>query len=87
MIRYASDSSNPAFPFEEKSGDGTHYHSHSGMTMRNYFAAKALAGLCANPGGPFQRNDQSGWGLVNCDEGAIARACYLLADAMLKETV
>lgn len=32
----------PAFPFDEKEGDGTHYHSHGGMTLRDYFAAKAM---------------------------------------------
>ena len=56
-----------------------------GMTMRDYFAAKALAGLCANPGGPFQANDASGWSIVNCSVLDIARECYGLADAMLAE--
>jgi hypothetical protein len=79
MIRYASDSSNPAFPFEEKSGDGTHYHSHSGMTMRNYFAAQALPSViiqCANDA----RIDGE------TIEQMFARKSYLVADAMLKES-
>lgn len=57
---------------------------HSNMTLRNYFAAKALSGLCANPGGPFQANDRSGWGLVNCSVDQIAELAYDMADAMLK---
>lgn len=35
----------PAFPFNEKDGSGVHYHSHGGMTLRDYFAAKALPAL------------------------------------------
>jgi len=40
-----------------------------GMTLREYFAAKAMQGLCANG----NRNAQD-----------IARAAYIIADAMLK---
>ncbi|HBL4694236.1 TPA: hypothetical protein LRL12_000402 [Citrobacter freundii] len=54
------------------------------MTLRDYFAAKALQGLCANPGGPFQVNDMSGWAIVNCELDDIAKESYKLADAMLK---
>ncbi|WP_033054164.1 hypothetical protein [Sinorhizobium meliloti] len=43
------DNGGAAFPFQEKLGDGTHYHSHEGMTFRQYAAVKALAGLLANP--------------------------------------
>lgn len=39
----------PAFPYEEHNGDGTIYNDHFGMTLRDYFAAKALAALIANP--------------------------------------
>lgn len=55
-----------------------------GMTFRDYLAAKALAGLCANPGGPFQANAMSGWSITNCTTDAVARECYGLADAMLR---
>ena len=54
------------------------------MTIRDYFAAKALQGLCANPGGPFQANDMSGWAIVNCDLDDIAIESYKLADAMIR---
>lgn len=55
----------------------------SGMTLRDWFAGQALAGLCANSGGPFQANGMSGWGLVNCGHNTIADQSYLLADALL----
>ncbi|MDX3877639.1 hypothetical protein [Achromobacter denitrificans] len=67
----------PAFPRDER------HLGHNGMTLRDYFAAKALAGLCANPGGPFQACDQSGWRIVNCTFAQIADEAYGLADSML----
>lgn len=54
------------------------------LTIRDYFAAKALQGLCANSGGPFQANNMSGWAIVNCDIDDIAAESYKLADAMLR---
>ena len=56
----------------------------SGMTLRDYFAAKAMQGLCANPGAAFQANPRSGWGLVNCELENVAVLSYSIADAMLK---
>lgn len=61
-----------------------HNYPIEGMTLRDYFAAKALQGLCANPGGPFQANSMSGWAIVNCELDDIAKESYKLADAMLK---
>jgi len=69
----------PAFP-RTYIADG-----HNGMTLRDYFAAQVMAGLCANPGGPFQACAQSGWTIVNCSPSDIARQCYELADAMFAE--
>jgi hypothetical protein len=54
----------PAFPF------GTGYQ---GMTLRDYFAAKALEGMCAG--------QQS---KMFSDQDHLAKGAYLLADAMLK---
>lgn len=31
----------PAFPYDEKSGDGSHWHSHPGMSLRDWFASQA----------------------------------------------
>lgn len=43
----------------------------AGMTLRDYFAAKAMEGRVSG-----------GW--IPGDENAVARECYKLADAMLK---
>ena len=45
---------------------------YAGMTLRDYFAAKAMQGICAH---------HDSWGL--CDN-EIAQNAYVLADAMLK---
>ena len=45
------------------------YPAHAGMTLRDYFAAKAMQGLLANN---------------NLDAQQIAQAAYKVADAMLK---
>lgn len=54
-----------------------------GLTVRDWFAGQALAGLAGNPGGPYQANDWRGWGIVNCDVSDIAAECYEMADAMI----
>ena len=48
-----------------------HNLQNDGMTLRDYFAAKALQGLVAGT-------------LQTVDTSLIARDCYVLADAMLK---
>ena len=73
----------PAFP-------GIAQHStrddiHEGMSLLDWFAGQALAGLCSNPGGPFQANAMNGWGIVNCTPENVAIECYSLAREMLKE--
>ena len=51
-----------------------------GMTLRDYFAAKALQGMCANPDDSHERYD------LDFEEYTkeIARCAYQMADAMLK---
>jgi len=64
----------PAFPSDEKgfNYDGQYVvNAHPGMTLRDYFAAKALQGFLAN-------NNASGTPESN------ATAAYTFADAMLK---
>lgn len=69
----------PAFPVP-----GLQDHEEfNGMPLRDYFAAKVVAGLCANPGGPYQQSNQSGWTLVNCTLDQVAEEAYRLADAMI----
>lgn len=58
----------PAFPLlAEQTNDGW---PHTGMTLRDYFAAKAMQALAAN----------QAW-----SEESIAEAAYRQADAMMKE--
>ena len=59
-------------------------HNFQGMTIRDAAAFKALQGLCANSGGPFQANGTGGWALVNCTEDQVADLAYSLADAMIR---
>lgn len=61
----------PAFPGLHPSKE-CHYQD-AGMTLRDYFAARALAGLLANKDRPGHFSDQDD-----------ATYCYSMADAMLK---
>ena len=60
------DTGGPAFPF------GTAF---SGMTLRDYFAAKAMVGILT---ATARRDDK------NYNEEALAFLSYTVADAMLK---
>lgn len=67
----------PAFPHAEYTEDipnGTRVHqAHPGMSLRDYFAAKALQGLLANP-----RADQDWIGA-----GHHIQSAFTIADQML----
>lgn len=77
----AQNNGGPAFPFGVKvirrdgygGGEQVIDDNEGGMTLRDYFAAKALQGMLANQH-PYQAND----------EHMFARDAYVLADAMLK---
>jgi len=78
----------PVTPGEIRADDGRILErTECGMTLRDYFAAKALQGFLANAGGPIQNNGSTGWGLVNCNIKFIAEYSYDFADAMLKARV
>jgi hypothetical protein len=67
----------PAFPmtgFETRNGQGIQLVHHTGMTLRDYFAAKAMQGMLAAC---------TGWS--NADQDRMARTSYRMADEMLKE--
>jgi hypothetical protein len=66
------DTSGPAFP-----GALDRHHS-EGMTLRDYFAAKAMQSLFAGAIADAFTLDQD----INCDMAA--RIAYTMADAMLK---
>lgn len=81
------DTGGPAFPggvnqvyTNVELGDPTQ----EGMTLRDYFAAKAIQGLLSNPSGPIQANGMSGWDFCNCTPSDVALTAYTVADAMLK---
>lgn len=75
----------PAFPHSFESVPGhPHWEQSTGMSLHNWFAGQALAGLCANSGGPFQANALNGWDIVNCDPSHVANWCHNLADAMVE---
>lgn len=69
----------PAFPIPLLEGQS--YQGHApcdGMTLRDYFAAKALGVMCAS--------NVNATGTFATPEGreTVARACYFMADAMLR---
>jgi hypothetical protein len=68
----------PAFPIQHQIIDANDINfklGDSGMSLRDYFAAKALQGICVNSG-------RNGYELDG--EEQIAARAYLLADAMMK---
>lgn len=68
----------PAFPvlIVDRPEELTHFN---GMTLRDYFAAKALQGMFANPDDGHENYDLSYEDYVK----EIARCSYKMADAML----
>jgi hypothetical protein len=67
-----TDTSGPAFPLVYDVPSEDLRHIHVGMTLRDYFAAKALQGFASNAG-----PSDGQWDID-------ARAAYKIADAMLK---
>lgn len=63
----------PAFPVVVQLSDNHLVRREEGMTLRDYFAAKALQGMLANQH-PYQASD----------EHMFARDAYTLADAMIR---
>lgn len=78
------DNGGPAFPVEEnyceRTGGYTQYGS-EGMTLRDYFAAKAMQGIFSGNGLGFMGFHSSHYDNVK----GIARISYEIADAMLAE--
>jgi hypothetical protein len=68
------DTGGPAFPEHEWNNDVQRYLVKGGMTLRDYFAAKAMQGMLAND--------------IECNPEQvpiITASAYVLADAMLAE--
>jgi hypothetical protein len=74
----------PAFPmpigYAPNSGVEEWNRAQFGMTIRDYFATKALQGMLAYPGDEGRGSWHS-----NASEESCARAAYQYADAMLAE--
>lgn len=69
----------PAFPYQPLTPQGTPADAMStGMTLRDYFAAKAMAALIASPRSPASAGDGQ---IITV--GMIADLAYKTADAML----
>ena len=64
----------PAFPHHMNTATGFDVASHAGMTLRDYFAARALTGMLADPNVKLQ----------NGATEKVADLAYEVADAMLK---
>ena len=68
------DTGGPAFPYSYEVTPRVERHTYFGMTLRDYFAAKAMQGLLAND--------------IECGPEQvpiIVASAYILADAMLAE--
>ncbi|MGL6208706.1 MAG: hypothetical protein ACRC14_02610 [Paracoccaceae bacterium] len=46
-------------------------------------AMAAMQALCANPGGPVQANQYTGWNFVNCQSDGVAKVALSLADDLI----
>lgn len=75
----SKDNGGPAFPHEF---GGTYQNQkREGLSIRDYFAAKALSGMIAQGGLGFM-----GWHPSNWDSSkSLAKSAYEIADAMLLE--
>lgn len=70
---YQIDGHDAAFPYEEKNHDGSYYYRTPGMTLRDYFAAKALPTCLAS----CDEFPDENWRI------GVAMDAYAMADAML----
>jgi len=69
-----SNTGGPAFPFSPS--DDSTIKPQLGMTLRDYFAAKAMQALIASPRGTPDGRDAT--------DQYYAKNAYIMADAMLK---
>lgn len=68
-----------AFPFQDVTAQGEPCEPHFGMTLRDWFAGQALAGMLPNEDMPWSSDH------AEIEASTIANAAYELADAMLAE--
>jgi len=76
----------PAFPWDEKHSDGSHYHGNPGMTLRDWFAGQFAAAMVtatsadSDHPNPDYRREADGPTVAD----RVATIAYQLADAMLR---
>lgn len=78
MLKKDKPSIEMAFPSEMPRIDNPNFVSHEGMTLRDYFASKAIAGFTS-------ATDQEGNWMACSVPVEIAELCYEIADSMMKE--
>jgi len=71
----------PAFPHHETTSTGEPFHDHLGMTLRDYFASKALAQI--SPCAATIADKCAAGGDVKSAAELIAQCSYIIADAMI----
>lgn len=71
----------PAFPIVHPDGSGVQYF---GMSLRDYFAAKAIQGMLCNDALVARHKDVGERNLISADS-LMATSAYAIADAMLAE--
>lgn len=72
----SKETGGPAFPELGNVGHNSDWQSERGMTLRDYFAAKVLCGICAHV---------DTWGMAS--QQKIAETAYELANAMLRARI
>ena len=70
----------PAFPNKESSGNGGSSLDSCGMTLRDYFAAKAMQAFITGA-----MSDDTPLRTMDGVDKVAAKAAYIIADALLKE--
>ena len=71
----------PAYPFQSRNRQAELNSPEQGMSLRDYFAGQALAGLCADTDNTFAEDVATG---IRGGKFVVG-AAYKLADAMLAE--
>lgn len=91
VIDHASDlNGSPRYEVEFSENKASRWSPESDLKQatapdRVMVAARLLAGMLANPSGPIQSNEQSGWDYVNCSSESLSQVALELADALIAE--
>lgn len=72
------DNGGPAFPVQRSSAGGGSSLNGNGMTLRDYFAAKAMSAYISTAGAPCIVGGLDG------AEGELSKQAYKVADAMIE---